>query len=228
MEGFVRIDITQHSFDQFIDFMFDHEVPAEPNREATGRTKANEPWYWEQIELVYDPAKVCGYYVRLFREPGFLLQRFSKPQLEQGFWALQGPNLDCSLGNLLWLPDLSFAAREECVRSMFDLFRLLFAVEPLDASVQMWWDSLCYDWHCGNRNRALGGEDRKMQDVMFETLAAILSLDSPTCQGAALHGLGHLHHPETQQLIQRYLGEHPSLTKEWKEYALAAAEFKVM
>jgi hypothetical protein len=226
MEGFVRIDITQHSFDQFIDFMFDHEV-ARFHLEAE-RTKDNEPWYWELIELTYDPRKVCGYYVRLFREPRFLLQQFSKPQLEQGFWAIQGGNLDCGLSNLLWVSELSFPAREECVRSMFDLFRLLFAAEPLDSSVQMWWDSLCYDWHCGNRKRASGGEDMKMQDVMFETLAAILSLDSPTCQGAALHGLGHLHHPETQQLIQRYLEEHHALTKEWKEYALAAADFKVM
>jgi hypothetical protein len=228
MEEFVQIDITQHSFDQFIDFMFDHKVVAKFDGEAAERTKDDEPWYWELIELVYDPKKVCGYYVRLFREPRFLLQRFPKPQLEQGFWAIQGPNLDCGLSNLLWVSELSFAAREECVRSMFDLFRLLFAAEPLDTSVQMWWDSLCYDWHCGNRNRALGGEDMKMQDVMFETLAAILCLDSPTCQGAALHGLGHLHHPETRQLIQRYLEEHPSLSTEWKQYALAAAEFKVM
>ena len=52
--------------------------------------------------------------------------------------------------------------------------------------------------------------------------------DSPTCQRAALHGLGHLHHPQTPQLIQRYLDERPSLTNDWKQYALAAAEFKVM
>lgn len=228
MEGFVRIDISRHSFDQFIDFMFDHEVVTRLNHEAAERGEDEQPWYWKLIELVYDPEKVCGYYVRLFREPRFLLQRFSKPQLEQGFWAVQGCNLDCGLGNLLWVSEVSFAVREECVRSMFDLFRLLFATEPLDTSVNMWWDSLCYDWHCGNRSRNSGGEDLKMQDVMFETLSAILCLDSPTCQGAALHGLGHLHHPETPELIQRYLKEHPFLAKQWKEYALAAAEFKVM
>jgi hypothetical protein len=67
-----------------------------------------------------------------------------------------------------------------------------------------------------------------MQDVMFQTLVRILSLDSETCQTAALHGLGHLHHPETKTLIDRYLAEHPSLTKERKEYALPAARFQVL
>src|ERR1700720_2242179 len=98
MEGFVRIDITQHSFDQFIDFLFDHEVVPTSDLEAAGPTKAKKPWDWEPMELLYDPEKVCGYYVRLFREPRFLLQRFSRPHLEQGFWAIQGPNLECGLG----------------------------------------------------------------------------------------------------------------------------------
>jgi hypothetical protein len=220
MEGYESIDITQYSFDQFISFMFERDVPPEAEK--------RDPWYWNIIEVVYAPEIICSYYVKLFRQPEFLTRQFSKAQLDQGFWAIQGPNLDCAVEGVLWNTDLPFAAREECVRSMVDLFRLLFATEPLDSSVQMWWDLLCYDWHCGNRNRNLGGEDMKMQDVMFDTLAAILCLDSPTCQRAALHGLGHLHHPRTQELIQRYIKEHPSLSKEEKEYALAAAEFKVM
>jgi hypothetical protein len=67
-----------------------------------------------------------------------------------------------------------------------------------------------------------------LQDVFFQTLAKILAIDSETCQGAALHGLGHLHHPQTKELIQRFIDEHPSLTPERKEYALAAARFEVL
>lgn len=199
--------------------MFKRDVPPE--------TEKRDPWYWN-MEVTYVSEIICSYYVKLFRQPEFLIRRFSKAQLDEGFWAIQGPNLDCAVERVLWDTDLPFAVREECVRSMVDLFRLLFATEPLDSSVQMWWDSLCYDWHCGNRNRDSGGEDLKMQDVMFETLAAILSLDSPICQRAALHGLGHLHHPGTQKLIQQYLREHPSLGEEQREYAIAAAAFKVM
>ena len=67
-----------------------------------------------------------------------------------------------------------------------------------------------------------------MQDVMFETLARILELDSPRCQGDALHGLGHLHHPETQQLVERYIASYPAIAPEQKKYALAAAQFKIL
>jgi len=111
---------------------------------------------------------------------------------------------------------------------MFELFQRFFAFERLDTSVFRWWDSLRYDWRCGNRNRDRGGEDLQLQDVFFGTLAKILFLDSETCQDSALHGLGHLHHPGTTELIDRYLLEHPSLTEQRKVYALAAAKFQVL
>jgi hypothetical protein len=67
-----------------------------------------------------------------------------------------------------------------------------------------------------------------MSNQNFQTLAQILSFDSETCQAAALHGLGHLHHPDTPALIDNFVKEHPSLTQKWKTYALAAAKFEVL
>ena len=213
------IDITRYSFDEFVSFLFDRDWP------PTTIAKF-DPWY-DHTEVLYLPDLICGYYLRLFQQPQFLLERFSKLQIEEGFWAIQVDNLDCSASRIIWHPELPFAAREECVRTMADLFRNFFATEPLDSSVQMWWDSLCYDWHCGYRKRERGGEDEQMQDVIFQTLSTILAINSDICQGAALHGLGHLHHPETVDLIQRYIVEHPTLSKEQLEYALAAAKFDV-
>jgi hypothetical protein len=89
----------------------------------------------------------------------------------------------------------------------------------------MWWDSLAFDWHCGNRARANGGEDERMQDVMFETLAKILDLRSVPCQKAALHGLGNLHHPDSEQLIAAYLERNESIKPDMRDYALKAAQF---
>jgi len=73
-----------------------------------------------------------------------------------------------------------------------------------------------------------GGEDLAMQDVMFETLSQILAIESEICQGSALHGLSHLHHPKTGVVIERYLSSRPSLPREWKDAALAAARFQLM
>ncbi len=211
-------DLINSSFDDFVAFLFDRDM----SRESEGR----DYWYWH-IEVEFDPKRIGAYYVQLFRQPEFLLTRFTKLQLEEGFWAIQVPNLDCSVFRIIDDSDLSLSAREECIRSMADLFRRLFATEPLDSSVQMWWDSLCYDWCCGNRNRERGGEDLKLQDIFFETLAEVLAIDSWICQRAALHGLSHLHHPRTKELVERFIDEHPSLTQEQKAYTLAAANFEV-
>src|SRR6202790_2427480 len=196
------VDLTNSTFDDFVAFLFDRDV----SLESDGR----DYWYWH-VEVEFNAKMIGAYYVRLFRQPEFLLTRFTKLQLEEGFWAVQGPNLDCSVSRIIDDSDLPLSVREECIRSMADLFERLFATETFDSSVQMWWDSLCYDWHCGNRNRERGGEDLELQDVFFQTLAQVLAINSWNCQNAALHGLGHLHHPQTKELIERFIDEHPSL-----------------
>jgi hypothetical protein len=218
MQQPTHADLTTVSFEEFVLFLFNHHIPADSQKQ--------NPRYWN-VEVEFDAPRICSYYVQLFRQPEFLPKRFTKPQLEEGFWAIQGPNLSCSVQRIIEDSDIPLSRREECIHSMFDLYRRLFATEPLDTSVQMWWDSLCYNWHCGNRKRERGGEDLELQEVFFKTLGRVLAIDSQICQRAALHGLGHLHHPQTAELIERYLREHPSLSKERKEYALAAARFEV-
>jgi hypothetical protein len=211
--------LANPSFDEFLTFLFDRDVALE--------TKGKDYWYWH-VEVEFDAEVIAAYYIQLFRQPEFLLERFTKEQLEEAFWAIPSYNLDCSVIRIINDSDLPLSLREECIRSMAELFKRLFATEPLNSSVQMWWDSLCYDWNCGNRGRERGGEDLKLQDIFFQTLAEVLAIDSWICQGAALHGLGHLHHPQTNELINRFISEHNFLTEEHKEYALAAARFEVL
>ena len=224
-------DIRCASFDEFVRFLFDRDAPSREevvNALRSGiKTEKWPPWHFH-VEVAFDPHKTCQHYSRLFLEPKFLLERFSKDQLEQGFWAIQGPNLECSASRVIWDRTLPFDTREEVVRSMFYLFRDLFFAESLYDSVSMWWDSLCYGWHCGNRKRERGGEDLRMQDVMFETLSLILAVPSEICQGAALHGLSHLHHPKTEVLITKFIDCNPSLTEPWRNAALAASRFELM
>ena len=217
-----QYDLVGASFDEFIAFIFDRDYVPIP----AGDDKP-EPWYWSS-EIAFDSRQVADHYLRLFADPGFLRIRYTEDQLEQAFWAIQSPNLDCAVREIIWDESVALEVRERCVRSMETLFAELFSDCPLDTSVWMWWDSLTYDWHCGIRKRETGGEDESMQDVMFETLARILGQPSFACQAAALHGLGHLHHPETERLIHRYLEGNPSLDDDHREYALAAARFEVL
>ncbi len=211
-------DLTGITFDDFVQFIFAKPVPA---------NEKDDPWYFH-IETTFEPAEIIGHYIRLFKNPQFLLARFLKADLEQGFWAIQSCTLDCATAQVIWIEEVPLPVREQCVRSMFHLWEKLFSVERLETSAHMWWDSLCYDWHCGIRSRSNGGGDESMQDVMFETLERILDLRSPRCQCDALHGLGHLHHPKTEQLIAQYIEANPGIDPEMKKYALAAAEFQVL
>jgi hypothetical protein len=212
-----KYDLRGASFDQFVSFIFRSSIKGEHGKKF---------WYWE-AGVAFEPHEIATHYIRLFTEPQFLLERFVEPTLEAGFWAIQSVNLDCGVPHIMWTEELPFAVRQTCVRSMFHLFERLFALEPLDTASNMWWDSLCYDWHCGNRFRANGGEDLRMQDVIFETLNRILRLDSVPCQTAALHGLGHLHHPDTERVIEQYLQGNPMVSPKLRDYALAAAKFDI-
>ena len=216
----MQYDITNASFEEFVNFLFDQEVIPDDD-------KLQEPWYYH-AEVTYDSVRVVTQYIQLFTQPAFLLTQFSRAQLEQGFWAIQSPNLECGVCEIVWNESLGFDIRRNCVGSMFYLFECLFSKDALDTSVEMWWDSLAYDWHCGSRSRANRGEDELMQDVMFETLSKILELDSPACQRAALHGLGHLHHPDTEPLIRRYIERNKTIDPALREYALSAARFEVL
>src|SRR5262245_53084586 len=113
MKSRTRNDNTLCSFEEFVTFLFDRSVPSTAEK--------HDPWYWN-VEVTFNPERVRGHYVQLFRAPEFLLERFSKAQLEQGFWAIQSCNLNCSVSNLIWDVNLPSAAREECVKSMLDLF----------------------------------------------------------------------------------------------------------
>jgi len=179
-------------------------------------------------EVTFDPSQVVGLYTDLFTEPTPWLSPFAKAQLEQGFWMILGGNLECGVMPLIGEESVAYEIRERCVRSMFFLFERYFSAESLESFPFMWWDPLAFDWDCGNRCRENGGEDLWMHNAMFETLDQILTLPSIECQRAALHGLGHLHHPDTEALVLRYLARNESINPAVRAYAKAASRFDVL
>jgi hypothetical protein len=85
----------------------------------------------------------------------------------------------------------------------------------------MFWDALAYGYCVPTRYPETDSEDRRIQNAMFSALTQILRIDSITCQMAALHGLGHLRHPDTESAIKAYLASIPTLADEHRQFALA-------
>ena len=96
-----QVDISGYFYEQFVTFLFDHAVVVQEGK--------RRPWYWDVgVGLIFNPVNVCNFYTRLFRQPEFLLDSYSKAQLEQGFWAIQSPNLACSVSCIMWNDELPF------------------------------------------------------------------------------------------------------------------------
>lgn len=210
-------DLKSMSFDAFLNLIFEHPV-------ADKDKKADE-WYWKigtnrWIEM--DRSRVVDLYMELFSRSSELPERYSKDKLEQGLWFMMGgSSLDFSLCELLRDDQLEIELKEQLIESMYFLYERLYYNDTLDGtSCYMWWDSFCYAYSVpGSRDPVNNKEHRRIQDAMFRTLVSILGLDSDICQGAALHGLNHLKHPDTERVIKDFIGKSPRLTKEQIEYA---------
>lgn len=193
------------------DFIFGHPVPKDPN--STG-------WYWD-VDLTFDPREQVAHVTAIFRNAADLRSRYSPGQLEQGFWYLIS-GADGGLCDLLWNTAVPWEKRADLIAATLALYRDLFAVDPLDTSSHMFWDGIAYDYGL-TRDPETNAEDRRVQDAIFDTLLQILSLESLPCQRAALHGLGHLRHRETEKAVEDFLARNPNLSEKDRAYARACA-----
>lgn len=212
----MAIDITDLTFDEWVEFVFDHPV-------------TDPAWHWsdEWEHYASDGVKLLRYLIRLFREPSFLFEKYSPAQLEQGFWFISGLLCLARFMGLPWQKNLPWKLRRDLIESMFDLFERFFALNALDTSCFMWWDGLAYGYHMtdGKPDDANGA---RVQQAMFETLKRILYLESRACRMSALHGLGHLKHPELEKTIDGFLAAHADVDEELRQYALACRTGKIM
>ncbi|MGB8495581.1 MAG: hypothetical protein WCE53_14365 [Candidatus Acidiferrum sp.] len=160
---------------------------------------------------------------KLFSEFGQIATKYSLAQVGQGVWGIFGANL--RLYEFLFDASIALSDRLECIRSMYYVYSDFVVKseanpDPDLSGFWMWWD-LVLDgfWtppkpfvagtYRGDASR-LDLESRILLDVMFETLKRILDLPHTETQRCALHGLGHLHHPEVRDTVQHYIDANKS------------------
>jgi hypothetical protein len=213
-------DLDNLRYKEWVRFIFDHPI-------VSG--KRDKEWYFEEAwEFAYKNAELQAEYVtRLFEKPRFLLKSFTKNQIEQGMWFLF-----CSqdfLGSLLKNKSLRFSSKKSLIWSIESLYRKLFRIKEVGLCVNMFWDGLtdsCFDYPIPAM--PLSASDKKIQNEMFLVLGKILGIKKDYIQTAALHGLGHLQHPKTKWLIEKYLKEHSNLSEVKVKYARECIAGKMM
>jgi len=145
---------------------------------------------------------------------GDVAKIYSPDQLDQGLWTIFGGVLHCE--EYLFDPTIESSLRVDCVESMYLPFRDVVANITIDVKESfywMWWDIVLNGLYPVPKEYKYGyltltDDQSQMIEAIFRTLSKILALDHRGCQLCALHGLGHLYHPSSEQLVQKYLDEH--------------------
>lgn len=217
-------DLRNVRFEDFLDFIFDHPVAPQFSEANWGRiTKSTDCWYDSiELDIDFDPARNCEYLALLCSDPLAVRGRYSRSQLEQGFWWMQTSFNDGSATDILWTGSLPAARRIALVRAMYFLYAGLFAVEPLHRAPYMWWENIARRIP-GYTGSITWGADRKyIEEAIFQTLAELLELEAEHCRIDALRGLAYLAHSDKQRLIRDYLDRHAEINDEHRRHAEGA------
>ncbi|KKK54802.1 hypothetical protein LCGC14_3081030 [marine sediment metagenome] len=211
---------TDLAFEAWVSHVFDQSI--------------EDSAHYSMDEYTPEPSPVTAvqYLTRVFESADTTLDRFADEPLNQALWEMLNDVSSNSMSALL-ADDVPWPVRQECIRSIGDLFERLFAercsqhlsykdepeANPLNLVCYMWWD-IFPTWGDPDNASCL-----ERDTEILQVMQRILSLDCMACQESALHGLGHwqMHYPEqTQRMIDDYLQRHGRLRAELKDYAMAA------
>jgi hypothetical protein len=207
------------TFEQFVDFQFGPAVGRPPYFEI------DHDWW------APEPRTGIAYLTRLFARGAEVLRWFHDDQIAQGLTGLVNT---MAVGDQPWMRDPMTPGQERAnvwpaiatffeqvlaPRCVPELGHLATEVPPpINTVTYMWWESF----------PALAEPDdpdrERIADAELDCLVRVLSLESPACQEAALHGLGHrlAHEPRCAEVIDRYLADGSAAAPELVAYAESA------
>jgi len=206
-------DLSQLSFDEFVSFFFDHNVET-------------EGFWYQDPDLIssmdargVSPRVIVRHMTRLFTDAAEVTSGFSSTQINSAVWAMFSGG-GFRLQKYLWLSSTPLAERLDCIHSMYFVYSEYVAkstVEAMENCFSMWWDFVTSSFweHLHFTDKIAEGDVLSLNDehmallgAMFQTLSRILALSDSRARESALHGLGHLHHPEVRNLVQGFLDKH--------------------
>lgn len=217
------------SFDRWIRHVFDHPV-----LDPEWWFQDDESEHFEYWNEEADPARTLAYLTQLFAGPAFLIERYSRAQIDQGLNYLVSPS--CS-NYMFVLTDTSlpWPKRESCIEAMVPLYSKLMAAvygddqgrtqrgvpeEQPTFGCYMWWDLIPLYGGMKHPDR-----DR-ITDAVFYVFEETLKLKEEACLESILHGLceWHMYLPKrVKQIVRHFLETRSDISDELRRYAKMAA-----
>jgi hypothetical protein len=208
-------DLRSATDEEISAFVFDHPV-------VSGQTTA---WWWDldDAEILIEPRRALAYMAHLFSVPEGLMDLYSAAQIDQGFWFMFCAAAEDVFGLQLWNPREPWEDRERCIRALPRLYQALFEpmrfdLEDYDASAMyMLPDFIAYT---SDERLIRHGEDAlHVCHALLDAFGEMLRDGHDATRTAALHGLGHLAHPDRADLIRDFLSASPGLDPGLRVYA---------
>lgn len=167
------------------------------------------------------PERLLSFYQQYFERSNRLLEQHSTRQLDNILHFILGHS-HYGIKALTYDSRINFASRQAVVQAIYDLYAKLLIDDPIEYHRHMLWDDLAFSYTMDFFDYYFNEDEKQpLQNVMFETLTKILIINNRDCQFAALHGLNHLRHPETETLIRQYMASQDDLTEDDVEFAQA-------
>jgi hypothetical protein len=226
----VVIRLRDATIESFVRGVFDHEMPEE----------GSKPWYFPfDVSFETDERRQLDFLAELFGNARALLADYSPDFVCQGLWCMMGGVHFESFTGLVWDPALPLDKRRAVIQSVYDLYDQLLGAYPYES----------VDFRHPDEDRRFNGIDYMVPDLLLsgqttrgevdadevavraeflDLFTRLLEHPAPVAQYAALHGLGHLEHPERAATIDRYLAARSWMDHDQREYALAARRGEVL
>ncbi|MBZ5675886.1 MAG: hypothetical protein LAP61_16715 [Acidobacteriia bacterium] len=199
-----QFDLSILTYDEFLRFLFDRKI-------VDDCIERDQYFFGGAVLFNADnPRQLVENLTTMFGSVKLLLSRFSAPQISQGLQELFDP-MGPAVERILLSSNVPRANRQECFRSIGRMYTEVvveWPEETIPSIFEMLWHAIGMEFWFEISRRltsSLSSEDSQKLDDMFEVLREMLLSPHGLCQHFALHGLGHVRHPDGRRVIQEYM-----------------------
>ena len=229
----MNYDLRNTSFEEFLDFLFDHPVVAEYREEEPGISvqTGEERWYrWIGFpghpKVLHVPDRTADHYIALFEQPEILPARYSHGQIAQGFDLIAGAiqaSFGAGLGRMLVERSIALEKRLRLARALHPLHDKLFVHENLIKVAGGLWMGLGIAVGVHDRTDSETGDEAtdlaQIKGALFIVLCRLLEHPEVEFVDAAISGLRGIEHWKTPVALRECLNSRDDLGAETRKHA---------
>jgi hypothetical protein len=230
-----NLDLSAFTFDEFVAYFFARNAVPDKDQYEYFSIDLNGDKYDDFVPS--SPNRLVDHLTKLMLTFASVASKYTSAQVDQAIWGLWSIRRLQQFLCERMVPLESRVSCIGAMSHVYTDYVSKREKDPDrddDGGIWMWWDLIVQDFWvqliCEKKPLAfrvdrptynaipmayrddpstIDSESRVLLDAMFETLSAILAIPNLSSQQSALHGLGHLYHPNVHDTVQRFIDTNP-------------------